>query len=143
MRKESDTVVTDASLWVSVLLPEDVHHAASRAWLMARTHAGQAVIAPWILFAEVAGAVTRRTGQPNLGASTLQQLENAPGMQLVQVDAWLGRLAAQLAIQLSLRGADAVYVAVAHRAGIPLVTWDAQQCQRASALVPAYTPDEM
>ena len=134
--------MTDASLWVSVLLPEDAHHEASRAWLTARTYAGQTIVAPWILFAEVAGAITRRTGQPALGARTLQQLENAPGMQLVQIDAWLGRLAAQLAVQLSLRGADSVYVAVARRAGIPLVTWDSQQRQRASAIVSTYTPDQ-
>ncbi|MBI2942271.1 MAG: type II toxin-antitoxin system VapC family toxin [Chloroflexi bacterium] len=135
-------VVTDASLWVSVLLPEDMHHAASRAWLMEHTHASQPLIAPWILPAEVAGAIARRTGQPSLGARALEQLSNAPGIQLLPVDELVGRLAAQLAVQLSLKGADAVYVAVAYRTGVPLVTWDAQQRQRASGIVPTLSPGE-
>jgi predicted nucleic acid-binding protein len=39
-----------------------------------------------------------------------------------------------------MRGADAIYAAVARRLRIPLVTWDAEQQQRAGTLIPTYTP---
>jgi hypothetical protein len=40
-----------------------------------------------------------------------------------------------------LRGADACYVAIAAAFDIPLVSWDAQQLERAAAVIKAYAPD--
>jgi predicted nucleic acid-binding protein len=58
------------------------------------------------------------------------------------VDASLARLSADLAAQLQLGGADALYVALAQRLGIPLITWDREQLQRGLAAVTALTPDD-
>jgi hypothetical protein len=41
------------------------------------------------------------------------------------------------------RGADSVYVELAARLGLPLVSWDAEIKQRASALVECWTPEEL
>jgi predicted nucleic acid-binding protein len=43
---------------------------------------------------------------------------------------------------MRLRGADAVYVALARRLGMPLVTWDAEQRERAKPVVRVVTPEE-
>jgi predicted nucleic acid-binding protein len=63
-----------------------------------------------------------------------------PGLRLVPVGAELGRQAARLAADLRLRGANAVYVAVAARLDIPLVTWDGEQLARAGGRVRVTTP---
>jgi predicted nucleic acid-binding protein len=57
----------------------------------------------------------------------------------VPVDHGLADAAAALAARLRLRGADATYVAVASRLGVPLVTWDDKQRQRAASLVTIHT----
>jgi predicted nucleic acid-binding protein len=47
----------------------------------------------------------------------------------------LAEIAANLAAELGLRGADSVYVAVAVRLNLPLTTLDADQKTRAAARV--------
>ena len=50
-------------------------------------------------------------------------------------------MAEVLAAELGLKGADATTVAVAHLLGLPLVTWDRQQGERAGKRVTVYRPD--
>jgi predicted nucleic acid-binding protein len=59
----------------------------------------------------------------------------------VEIDEGLGRLAAELAASLRLRGADAVYVAVASVTGERLVTWDREVVSRAARAVDAGFPE--
>ena len=61
-------------------------------------------------------------------------------LRLVPLDSRLGRSAAQLAAEIVLRGADAVYVATAHHLNVPLVTWDREQQARADRLVAVQSP---
>ena len=60
-------IVTDASVWVSHLITQEVHHAVSRRWLTAVVHSRSIIAAPALLLAEVGGAVARRTGDAALG----------------------------------------------------------------------------
>jgi predicted nucleic acid-binding protein len=133
-------IVVDASVWVSRLVPADVHHGASRLWLEHAVHRCELLISPAILLAEIAGAVSRRTGEAGLAELAVRNVLRVPGVRLVSIDRRLGRQAARLAASLRLRGADAVYAATASLIGIPLVTWDSEQHSRAGALVSVRTP---
>jgi predicted nucleic acid-binding protein len=134
-------VVIDASVWVSRLVSQDVHHDASRRWLEEYTEHGGRIITPALLLPEVAGAISRRTGESKLANQVVKQLQRLPLLQLVSVDQRLGQAAARLAANLGLRGADAVYVAVAEQLTVPLLTWDKEQIDKAGKLVQAVTPD--
>ncbi len=123
-------IVTDASVMMSALHPPDIHHEQSRAWLQQHLRAGEMLIAPLLLLSEVSGSVTRRSGDPALGQLALDRLIAFRQLRLMPLDARLGVLAAQLALHLRLRGADAVYVALADQLQIPLVTWDREQRER-------------
>lgn len=136
-------IVVDASIWVSRFLPEDAFHQVSRTWLIDVTMAGVFLVAPTIVLAEVSGAIARRTGNSQLGYQIVQQIGQLPTLRLIAVDDGLGQVAAQIASTLRLRGADAVYLAVAHRLQIPLVSWDREQLDRASVLVTTYRPGEV
>ncbi len=127
--------VVDASVWVSRFLPGDIHHPASRDWLRGRLATGGLVVVPILLMPELSGALSRQTGRQDLAKEAIRQLTRLKGIRIVPMDRWLGRLAAELAGDLGLRGADAVYVATAHRLNVPLVTWDAEQQKRAAGLV--------
>ena len=134
--------VVDASVWVSRLVPQDVHHLISRQWLERQVARDELLVAPILLLAEVAGAISRRTREPEQARRAVEILLRVPGLRLVSVDPPLGREAARLAADLHLRGADAVYVAVAHTLGLPLITWDIEQRERAGALIVARTPEQ-
>jgi predicted nucleic acid-binding protein len=135
-------IVTDASVWVSHLIAQEVHHAASRRWLTAVVRSGRIIAAPALLLAEVGGAVARRTGDAALGHQAIQHILSTPSLRLVYIDAQLGLLAAELAAGQRLRGADALYVAVAVQLKAPLVSWDNEHLQCAPDLMVASTPIE-
>jgi predicted nucleic acid-binding protein len=132
--------VVDASVWVARLVPQDVHYAASREWLERHIAQGGVVADPVLLLAEVAGAISRRTGEPALAHAAVAHLLRLPALRLVPIDARLARVAMQLAADLGLRGSDAVYVATAHELRVPLVTLDQDQLSRAGSRVSARAP---
>jgi predicted nucleic acid-binding protein len=123
------------------LVPQYAHHAASRRWLQVYAAQGGTLISPILLLAEVAGAIARRTGDTALTERAVAHVLRVPRLGLVPTDPRLGRMAAQLAADLALRGADAIYVALALHLQAPLVTWDRQQLEKAGARVMVYTPD--
>jgi len=133
-------MVVDASVVVSHLVPHDVHHAASRAWLTRQVAEGGLVVAPVLLLPEIAGAVARRTGVPRLAERAVEAVLRLPGLRLVPIDDVLARAAAKLAGRLRLRGADAVYIAAAVSLRLPLVTWDVEQRERAARVVDVLAP---
>lgn len=90
--------------------------------------------------AEIAGAVARQTGDTDQGVNAASRVSAMPGIQIVPVDAELGEMAANLAAHLRLRGADAIYVAVALRHEVPLVTFDTQLAERSFGIVEVIVP---
>ena len=116
--------VVDASVWVSRFIPTDVHYQSSHEWLGNQVALNDVAVSPAILLAEVVGAILRRTGNSELGMIVVGLMQRFPNVRLVPIDASLAALSAQLAVTLRLRGSDTLYVATAHRLGVPLITWD-------------------
>lgn len=135
--------VIDASVWVSRFLPDDAYHAASSRWVKQVSGAGGLLVSPASMMAEVAGAIARRTGDRHLGYQIIQQIRRIPTLQIVAIDDSLGMYSAQLASDLHIRGADALYIATASRLQLPLITWDREQLDRARALIGVQTPEEV
>ena len=122
-------IVVDASVWVARLVSQDVFYRPVKEWMSVRRSQDDEFLSPSLLLAELGGAISRRT-TPALGRKAIQQVQNLPGLQLVEMDHSLILEAAQLAAELGLRGADSTYVAVAARLDLPLVTLDADQKER-------------
>lgn len=133
-------MVIDASVWVSSFVPEDVHHGISRGWLDRELEQGSPLTVPTIVFPEIGGALARRTGSPELGIRSAELIRAYPNLLIVALDIGLSEISAELAARNRLRGADAVYVAVAFRLKLPLITWDAELLARASSVIPVHTP---
>ena len=85
--------------------------------------------------------MSRCTGNPD-AARAVDLLEQVPSGRLVPVDAQLARLAAELAGEYRLRSGDALYVALAQRPGVSLVTWALEQTERGGGAMPVFTPQE-
>lgn len=137
----ADASVVDASVWVSLFVGSDAHHDAATAWFEKTVAGGAAVVAPSIVLSEIAGAIARRTGHGELGDAAVRLATAVPGLRLVDVDRHVAMHSAGLAASLRLRGADALYVAVADMLSMPLITWDAEQVERTDGVVAAQSPD--
>ena len=132
--------VVDASVWVSAFVASDVNDAVSLTWLRTQTAGGRSVIGSTLLLPEVAGAVVRRTGDPAYARVVVAGMRRLPEFRLVTLREASAARAATRAIDLGLCGADAVYVALADRLGVPLVTWDHEQLNRAASVIQTRTP---
>lgn len=135
-----NAVVTDASVWVARFIPQEAGHAACATWLGQFARAGGEIIAPVLMAAEVCGAISRRTAQPELAREIYAALTNAPEITFVEMNGELAQLAAQTAIDLRLRGADAVYVALARHLGLPLLSLDDEHRIRAGGVIQVIQP---
>ncbi len=132
--------VVDASVWVSRLVAGDVHHTVCARWLSEQVASGWFLIAPALLLPEVAGPIARKTRDRRLGRAAVEGILQVRSLRLVELDEALAQAAATLAADLALRGADAVYVALAARLGLSLITLDGQQLVRAAPVVDVRRP---
>ena len=128
-------IVVDASLWVSLLVPQDEFHDAVKTWVERQRLSGITFISPSLLLSKVAGAISHRTGNSELAIHAINLLENLPDLRLVDMEQKLAHEAARLAADLGLRGADAFYVAIAAWLIIPLITLDQDQAKRGAVRV--------
>ncbi len=133
-------MVVDASVWVSAVIPTERFHAASERWLARQTRPSFGVALPSLALAEIAGALARQSNNPIVARSTLSRIIALPTVRVFNVDVALATSAASPAIDLHLRGADAVYVALAARLALLLVTWDQEILDRASKIIDIRTP---
>ena len=62
-------------------------------------------------------------------------MAHLPRLRLIEIDQPIILEAARLAADLGLRGADSIYVAVAVRLNLPLVTLDEDQSTRAAPVI--------
>lgn len=132
--------VVDASVWVSLLATDDVNHAATLAWFEQRVSEGERFLAPSLVLVEIAGAMTRRTGDAAAAVAAADRIRRLPELEIVPLTVEAAERAADVAAHVSLRGADAVYAALAAERGHTLITWDRQQRERSASAVEVASP---
>jgi predicted nucleic acid-binding protein len=133
-------MVADASVLVSYLMDTDKYYIPTFAWFSRYVATNQQIIIPTIAFPEVGGPVARRKKQSAAGQLAINNLLTVPGVVFIDVDIRLARISARLAATLQLRGADAVYVTLAQRLGVPLISWDNDHINKTKGVITACTP---
>ena len=131
----SNYLVVDASVWVARLIAQDAFHELSLLWLVAQRDKGVQFVAPTLLLVEVAAAISRRTGDSGLASKAAEAIENLPDLRLVEMDQSVVKTAVHAGADLGVRGADAIYIAIAQQLSLPLVTLDKDQRHRASRVI--------
>ena len=132
--------VVDASVYVSLINPLEDAHTESWAWLRNTLAGGEEIAAPVVLVPEVAAALSRGLDEPTLAWRAVQQILSNNVVELVPVTTPLAQRAADIAIDQRIRGADAIYVALAEHRQHELVTLDRQQLERGAAVVTTRRP---
>ena len=132
----------DASVFVNAFNPHEDGHAESLRILSAIQEREDPVIVPALLVPEIAAAVARATGDTAGAVEYARAAGALPHLTLVSLTPAVARQAADLAATHRLRGADAIYVAVARRYGTTIVSRDTEQRTRGAAVVSCHTPEE-
>ncbi len=132
----------DANIFVRDLNPREPNHAICRELLEHLATLRIPIIVPLLLIVEVAGTLSRELRDPIRGRMAMMMIQELPNLTLVALDESLAQAAAEIAADRALRGADAVYVAVARRYGCTLVSLDREQRERAAPMVTALSPQE-
>ncbi len=132
----------DASVFVNAFNPHEEGHTDSMAILTAIQQTGDPIIVPTLVLPEIAAAVARAINDSTGALQYANATAALPHLTIVSLTPATARQAAQLAASHRLRGADAVYVAVARRYGTTLVSQDEEQRLRGSAAVTCQTSEE-
>ncbi len=132
----------DASVVMNAFNPAEAGHAISLQLQTAIQAQSIQVIVPTLLLTEVAATIGRVLGDAPRARDFAVRLSRLPYLRFVSLTRPLALEAANLAADFRLRGADAVYVAVARQFGTALVTLDEQQRTRAATSITIHTPAE-
>ncbi len=101
-------------------------------------------MAPMIFVIEVASVIARETLPPNNPQAdahkAVSQLYALPIMRLVPIDQALVDEATDLAADYRIRGADALFLALARQLNLPLITFDKYQLKQPQTLVATIRP---
>ena len=135
-------IVADASFWVAAFRAQDAHHDPSARLLRRMVTDDIQVSSPTLALVEVAGALARRTGSQPLAESAIRYLKGQSWLTLLPLSIAFSETAARIAITSSLRGADAVYVALARQESALLITLDDEMLKRSAPAILAMTPGD-
>src|ERR1051326_9158697 len=97
------SVVVDASVLTSWLVASDTNHKASRLWVEQYRATGGLLVAPALLVIEVAAAIARPTGEPELAKAALKKLSAVRTLRLVAVGSVFSRSTVTISSDLPLR----------------------------------------
>jgi predicted nucleic acid-binding protein len=123
--------VLDASVAVAAARPRELGHRRARTRVEAILSGADEIVVPSLFGIEVAASLAR-AGVP-LPAIRSYVDALSSGAAVVPIGPRAARQAQETAMRWRLRAADAVYVWVAHREGLPLCTLDREMGQRAGA----------
>jgi predicted nucleic acid-binding protein len=132
----------DASVFVNAYNETELGHAASLGFLTRIRRQSSVLVEPTLFIVEASGAIARASDDPQLAYAMASDFAMLPGLILVPLDPTLASDAAKMAAERRLRGADAVYAAVAQRFNAVLVTRDREQRERLTGVLTTLTPEE-
>ncbi|MBI5762898.1 MAG: PIN domain-containing protein [Planctomycetes bacterium] len=135
-------LTVDASVWVNADSPAEPESAASRAFLDQVAAARTTIVVPTLLRVEVAAAISRTRKDAALAREYAEKLVALPFVRWISLDPLLAMQASTLAADHGLRGADAVYAAVAMTYGCDLISLDREHLTKLAPVLQVRTPSQ-
>ena len=132
----------DASVWINAFDQRENGHVDSREFLQLIKIHGLEVAVPTLMLVEVAGTISRTRGDINQAIAFAEALAVLPHVTFYDLDNTAAHQSLILAANRKLRGADAVYAALALQVGSTLVTLDKEQLNRLTGIVATITPTD-
>ena len=130
------SLTIDASVWIAAADVTDKFHQPSRDLLRKIVADGIAVIQPAFGKTEGACALARRLRDGAQAQQLTHSLMNRMVTSEVAMDTAFLIATESIGTRQFLRGADALYAAVAQQSQSPLISWDNEHLQRAGGITP-------
>jgi predicted nucleic acid-binding protein len=135
-------IVVDKSVLIGSLLTTDAHFQESAEWGRRWFERNYDAHFPMLVLPELAGVLTRSGTPTQRVVNAVAAIVDRPTLHLHEQDFTNSLLAARVATATGLKGADAVFVALAAWLDLPLVSWDKQQRERGATFCRTMTPVE-
>ena len=132
----------DASVFVNAFSQDERGHPESVRLLRSIEDAGDPLIVPTLLLAEIASAISRTTNDNDVALIYARKTARLPHATLVPLSSAFAQRTATIAANHRLRASDAAYVAVADRYATTLISRDQEQLTRGSRIVICETPEQ-
>lgn len=132
--------IIDASVYVALANEADRYHDRCFTWFESCLREQHTISAPELLLVEVAASIRRLTGSTQIARRVLSELQESELIELYPLTATRSEAAADLAASTGVRGADAIYLALATELGEPLITLDRQQLDRGKVVTDVKRP---
>lgn len=127
-------LTVDSSVIVASLLEKEPrHHEACRIWETVLSGENVAIM-PYSVFVEVVAAIKRRTGSEDLANDIKQELQDIENLSFVIIDQKAAVEASEIAIQIGVRGMDALVIQVAKEFETDLISFDEEMVTRFSTI---------
>ncbi|HEX9721731.1 MAG TPA: type II toxin-antitoxin system VapC family toxin [Candidatus Paceibacterota bacterium] len=130
----------DASVFLSAAKGDEPYSKQSKGFLDSVESEGHKMLVPEILIPEVASGLFRATKNSKFSLEFVGALRGLPNCTFVPVDGRLADRAAKIICETGLRGADAIYVALAFEYAVPLVTLDKEQFEKGKKVIDVVSP---
>jgi predicted nucleic acid-binding protein len=132
----------DASVHLNAINPHEANSLESKTFLEYLKLNSLPVFSPTLLLVELASSLARLLDNHSKGIELAMRVRYLPDQNWIPLDPAFAEHASRIGAEQRLRGADAVYVAVAQRYQTILVTLDKQQIDRLSSILPVRRPAE-
>jgi predicted nucleic acid-binding protein len=136
------TLTLDANIWLAASDPREPYFDDAVRLFVTIARNRTDIVCPTLVVVETACSAARKARNADAGTAMEKVVLATPRLHLMVLDEALAGTAASLGGSLRLRGADAVYAAVAARAGSTLITLDRELRERAVSDLPCITPAE-
>lgn len=130
----------DASVWISAFEERELNSEASRQVLLHFAKHHTSIVQPNLVLVEVAAVISRVRNDHAVARVFATYLRQMTNVTLLPLDENLCDQAIIMATTYRLRGADAIYAAIAMQTGSILISLDNEHLTRLNSVIPVYTP---
>lgn len=132
----------DASVIINSQIQTEPHHPYSKRLLEIIEQKDLTLLMPEIVIPEIAAGLARAYVREETILRFLVSLRNISNFIFIAVDSQLSNSAAKMAALHKLKGADSIYLALAEKYILPLVTLDREQKERSPQKIEVLKPAE-
>ena len=136
-------ICLDSSVIVAALRKQEVHHEAAKNLLEKVKDGNHIAIEPYIVLIEVVAAIKRRTGSTELAKRVKNDFMAIDTINFTDLESIRASDASEIAMNLGVRGMDAIVIQTAKEFNVPLITLDKEMIEKAKSFVDIRAVDDL
>ena len=136
-------ICLDSSVIVAALRKQEVHYEAAKNLLEKVKDGDHIAIEPYIVLIEVVAAIKRRTGSTELAKRVKNDFLAIDTINFTDLESTRASDASEIAMNLGVRGMDAIVIQTAKEFNVPLITLDKEMIEKAKLFVDIRAVDDL